>query len=226
MHWDIFGWSWQSWVGNLSYLLLAASYLVTNMVWLRILAAVALSFEAIYLFVESDKPLWVSLIWSAIFIVINLVQLVLIYRERAKTRLDEAEQRLKQRLFPGLSDMDFYYLLQAAERQEISPGTALTTQGERLNHLHFITKGRADVFVSGEVVATLGEGSLVGEVSFFRDDVATASVFARDSLHSLSLGRTQLRTLMRERAAIGVAVHESIGKDMGEKLTSFAKSTF
>jgi CRP-like cAMP-binding protein len=196
------------------------------MVWLRILAAVALSFEAIYLFVESDKPLWVSLIWSAIFIIINIAQLVLIYRERAKTRLDQAEQLLKQRLFPALSDMDFFYLLQAAERKEVAPGTALTTQGERLNHLHVITQGRADVVVNGQIVATLGEGSLVGEVSFFRDDVATASVLARDNLQSLSLGRAQLRALMRERAAIGVAVHESIGKDMGEKLTAFAKSTF
>ena len=42
---------WQDWIGTASYALLAASYIVTNIYWLRLLAIVALTAETAYFYV-------------------------------------------------------------------------------------------------------------------------------------------------------------------------------
>ena len=211
---------WQSWIGHVSYLILAASYLVTNMVYLRVLAAFALSMEAVYLYSGGDKPLWVGVLWSILFVAINLLQLFLIYREKASARLSAEEKWLRSWLFPSLCDVDFHHLLQASERRAIPSGTPLTTQGERVEYLYVITKGVANVIVNGRLVATLREGSMVGEVSFFREDTATATVVAQGDLIALSMSRTALRKLMNERESLHRALHELIGRDLGSKLTA------
>jgi hypothetical protein len=55
---------WQDWVGHFSYLMLAVSYLVTNMYWLRALAIVALGLEGVYFYFSGDAPLWVGIGWA------------------------------------------------------------------------------------------------------------------------------------------------------------------
>ncbi len=49
-------------IGTASYILLAASYLVTNIYWLRLLAIVALTTEAIYFYLVGDQQLWVGIL--------------------------------------------------------------------------------------------------------------------------------------------------------------------
>ena len=218
------GWTWQDAVGSVSYILLAASYLVTNMVWLRVLAALALVLETVYLYAGSDRPLMIGVVWSLIFVGINLVQLALIFQEKIKARLNAEERMLREWLFPSLGNVDFRKLLAVSQRSDIVKGTYLTKQGEKLGQLHVITQGVAQVFANEMVVATLREGSMSGEVSFFRDDVATASVVAQTNLRVLSIGRQQLRKLMKESESLHRALHESIGRDLGFKLTSFDDS--
>jgi len=215
---------WQSWTGHISYLILAASYLVTNMVYLRVLAAIALSMEMVYLYSGGDKPLWVGVLWSLLFVAINVVQLILIYREKVRSRLSGEDKKLRAWLFPNLGDVDFHHLLRVSRRGVMPAGAALTTQGEHLDYLYVITEGVAEVVVNGRPVATLREGSLVGEVSFFREDVATATVVAKGELRALAVGRTELRKLMKERESLHRALHESMGFDLGSKLMAFEQS--
>jgi hypothetical protein len=59
------------------------------------------------------------------------------------------------------------------------------------------------------------------KVNFFRDDLAIASVVASDNMRVLTLGRQQLRKLMRERDSLHRALHETIGRDLAFKLRSF-----
>lgn len=216
-----FTWGVHDWIGTASYMILAGSYLVTNMIWLRVLAAIALSAEALYLYFGGDKPLWIGVVWSGVFVVINVIQLGLIYRERLMSRLTQEENSLRTWLFPSLNDVDFHHLLKAGVRCEIGSGTFLASQGEKLDHLYVITQGIALVVAHGQVVATLREGNMVGEVSFFRDDVATASVVAQGSVRVLQVSRTELRKLMQERESLNRALHESISRDLGFKLTAF-----
>src|ERR1700754_3157806 len=54
-------------IGTASYVLLAVSYMVTNIYWLRLLAIIALTAEAIYFYMAGDSALWVGILWAGIF---------------------------------------------------------------------------------------------------------------------------------------------------------------
>ncbi len=59
---------WQDWAANACYVILAASYLVTNIYWLRILAVVALAFEGVYFYFGAEILLWIWIVWNVFFI--------------------------------------------------------------------------------------------------------------------------------------------------------------
>lgn len=222
----IFGWTWQLWLGAFAGVLLACSYLVASHVHMRGLAFVAFLLGAGALVSADGHNLWIGAMGLLVLAAINLGQLVHHKRKAAGVALSVQERALREWLFPTLGDVDFQQLLQASTRSYPTAGTFLATQGEKLDQLYIIIQGSAHVVANGMVVASLRDGNLVGEVSFFRDDVATASVVAQSDLSVLSIGRTQLRKLMRESEDLQRVLYESIGRDLGFKLTSFDSSRF
>ena len=186
---------WTEWGEHLSYAFFLACFLVTNMVGLRVLGALAYLTNALVLMASGDGSHLRGELWSLLFVAINVAQVVRIHVERRRTRLSAEERELRTYLFPHLGEIDFHYLLKASVRQSFAPGSALTQQGIKLDQLHVIVKGSAEVLVNNEPVARIGVGSLVGEVSFFRD---------------------KLRSLMDRRDSLRLAIHESIGKGLSE----------
>lgn len=223
---NISTWAWYDWVSNAGYLILLGSYFATDMVRLRRLAIVGLCLQAVATYAGGLQSAWTAVFWLVALAVINGVRMLIKPGAGAQAELSIEEEALRLWLFPTMTREDFVQLLRAGSRSIIGSGTFLATQGEKLDLLHFITQGAAHVIANGMVVATLREGSLVGEVSFFRDDVATASVVAQGDIKVLSFGRDQLRQLMKDHETLQRALHESIGRDLGFKLTAFDESRF
>ncbi len=219
-------WVWSDWLSNLGFVLLLASYLTSDIVRLRQLALVGLGVLAVATYGGGLHPLWLTGVWLVVLLTVNVARILLKSSANALADLTIEEEALRSWLFPTMTRPDFVKLLRAGTRSTIGSGTFLATQGEKIDELHFITQGAAHVIANGMVVATLREGSLVGEVSFFRDDMATASVVAQGDIKVLSFGRNQLRKLMHEHEALQRAMHESIGRDLGFKLTTFDESRF
>jgi len=223
---NISAWAWFDWLSNLSYLILLGSYFATDMVRLRRLAVLGLVLQAVAAYASGLQSAWIAVFWLVVLAAINGVRMLVNSKGNAQAELSIEEEALRLWLFPSMTREDFVHLLRAGTRSTIGSGTFLATQGEKIDFLHFITQGAAHVIANGMVVATLREGSLVGEVSFFRDDVATASVVAQGDIKVLSFGRDQLRKLMKDHETLQRAMHESIGRDLGFKLTAFDESRF
>jgi hypothetical protein len=219
-------WAWFDWLSNASYLILLVSYFCTDMVRLRGLAVLGLVLQAIAMYAGSLHAPWLAALWLLLLAVVNGVRVLFQSSASRGTALSNEEEALRLWLFPTMTTTDFAKLLGAGKRSDVGSGTFLANQGDKIDQLHFITQGAAHVIANGMVVATLREGSLVGEVSFFRDDVATASVVAQGDIKVLSFGREQLRKLMRDHETLQRALHESIGRDLGFKLTAFDESRF
>lgn len=211
--------AWQHWVGNISYIILAASYLVVNMVWLRTLAIVSVCAEIVYFYVGGDSPLWVGIAWSFVFILINVVQLAVIYREYVLTRLSPEEQDLREKLFPLMANRDFHYLLKTGRRQRLDPETVLIRQGEKPDAVFVLLEGPARIEVNGQLVATALPGTLLGEASFVRDQTANASVVAAGPLEVLRFERDRLRQLLRKEEGLRFAFNELMSRNLADKLT-------
>jgi hypothetical protein len=119
---------WHDWIGNFCYFLLAVSYIVTNIVWLRSIAVVALALEGIYFYAGSEKPLWVGIFWAAVFVVINLVQLARIYREHLAVRLSAEDKLLHQGVFANLSAVELQRIIHIGRWCSAPKGAILTVE--------------------------------------------------------------------------------------------------
>ena len=210
---------WEDWVGNISYLILAASYLVVRMVWLRVLAILAIGAEAVYFYVGGDSPLWVGIVWSFVFIAINAVQLLFIYREYRATRLSPEDNALRESLFPLMSNRNFHYLLKTGERQTLQPGAVLIRQGEVPDSVYVSLEGPIHIEVNGERVAIAEAGSLLGEASFVRDRPANATVLAGGAIRVLAFRRDRLKALLLEQESLRFAFNELVSRNLADKLT-------
>ena len=130
--------------GHLSYLILALSYWLTNIYWLRVVAVMGSALEIIY-FSYTGGDLAVGIGWTVVFILINLFHLVILTKERLSLRLPEADAPLLRESLSGLSDFQIAKLLRAADWKDYVPGDVLTRQDAPVDALYFLCRGRANV---------------------------------------------------------------------------------
>lgn len=91
----------------------------------------------------------------------------------------------------GLDDGEWRKLLDYAERRQFSAGTHILRKGESDRTLYILQSGRVDVVVdtarTKRVIATIGAGSVFGELAFFDGAPRLASVDAVEDCELLAL---------------------------------------
>jgi hypothetical protein len=209
---------WQDWVGTLSYVLLAASYLVTNIYWLRVLAIVALTAEAVYFYLVGENDLWVGILWSGVFNAINIVQLIRLARARMKVALSDEEKLLHASAFGKLDQVNFGRLLALGRWNDFATGTVLTVQEHPVEQLHLLVAGNALVAIDDQLVASVGPGAFIGEMAFLADGKASATVTIGDHSRSFSLSIAELHALTSKNAQIRNVLSEQFARDLARKL--------
>src|SRR5262249_58604033 len=93
--------SLNNWPGHLSYVLIAISYWLTDMLWLRLAAVVGLSLEMLY-FQLSGGDLRAGMAWDVIFICINLYQIYRLVKNRPSLPKPEPSSQFVSMALHGL----------------------------------------------------------------------------------------------------------------------------
>jgi len=203
--------------GHVSYFLIAISYWLTDIFWLRVVAVVGLSLEILY-FWHSGGDLRTGMGWDLIFIAINLYQLYRLVKDRLSLRLPEADRDLLRSVFTGLDDAQIARLLIAGEFCDFAGGTTLTEENEALERIFFICAGRARVMIAGREVSHLEKGSFVGEVAFLTDKPATATVIAEGDMRALAFDRTELRRFFDKETEVAGLIYQLLGRELANKI--------
>ena len=214
---------WEDWAGNFCYLILAFSYLVTNLYWLRLLAILALALEGMYFYCASTPPLWVGIAWAIVFVGINLSQIAFMSRERLRIRISEQERRLRDAIFPDMALSKFRRLIKIGSWREIGKGCYLTIEGEPVLELLFIAQGRIRVRSNGRVLPDLVAGAIVGEKSFLCGGNASATVLAETSLTVFAVSKIALHALIRHDHGVEAAIFKAIGQGLSSKLHALCR---
>jgi CRP-like cAMP-binding protein len=80
----------------------------------------------------------------------------------------------------------------------VPAGTALTVQHEPGRQAFIVADGEAEVIVDDEVVAEVGPGALVGEMSLLDNQPRSATVVAKTYLHVLVMEPRQFGALFAD----------------------------
>jgi CRP-like cAMP-binding protein len=212
---QVFG--WDTLPGHLAYAIIAVSYLLTNIFWLRVAAVLGISLEVVY-FVLSGSPVWTSVFWDSLFILINLVQVGRLLRDRLSLKLTEGQWAFIAPIVGDLDKAQIAQLLRTAEWRTLERGEALTLEATPVKDLTFICEGRTEVTVKGQVVAHVAAGAFIGDVSFTTGVPATATVVTEERTRVLAFDQTRLRALCARDEQIASALYRRIGGGLADKM--------
>ena len=202
---------------HLSFLVIAISYFLTNMFWLRTAAVIGLALEIIY-FMLTRQSLTAGLPWDIVFILINFYELALLLRERALAKLPAVDAPLLRRAFEGLDDAQIAKLLRAADWRDVTAGEVITRQDAPVEALYFILSGRAKVEVEGQNVAQLEHGTFIGEIAYLTGNAASARVVMEEAGRLLAFSRVRVAKVTAGDKQISGILYQVLGRDLAQKM--------
>lgn len=204
---------------NVANLLILASFLVRDILWLRLLSIIA-GFCFIGYAAMDPVPKVEPIVWNCIFITLNVVQIVRLLLERRPVLCTPDEERLYRMAFKALDLRSFRTLIRAGQWRTAEAGEQLVAQGETLNRVMVLDQGTLRVESNGSTIAQLREGRLVGEMSFLVGGKSSAAVIAESNCRYVEWSSPVLRTLLEKESELRAGVQCIIGRDLVAKLRS------
>jgi CRP/FNR family cyclic AMP-dependent transcriptional regulator len=106
-------------------------------------------------------------------------------------------------LFAELDDDALEEIAPKFQEVFVGPTASLAKAGEFGYHFFVVEEGTADVFVDGDLVATLGPGDFFGEIALEEGERRTADVVATSQMQLLSMLIWDFRELHDAHPSIG-----------------------
>jgi CRP/FNR family transcriptional regulator, cyclic AMP receptor protein len=117
-----------------------------------------------------------------------------------------------------LNDLDLDWIVATGARESIRRGQVLVRQGEPIESLYLILSGQFAVTTGDRVVNRIGQGELVGEISFLDSRPPTATVTAIEDSTVLSLPSSRLRSKLRTDTGFASRFYLALGVMLSHRL--------
>ncbi|MDX1659483.1 MAG: cyclic nucleotide-binding domain-containing protein [Nitriliruptorales bacterium] len=108
-----------------------------------------------------------------------------------------------------LDDDDLAALAGTGDRASVPAGTTIMTEGRRGYESAVIVAGEVEVIHDGEILATLGPGEVIGELSLLDHRPRTADVRSRTDVDLLVFSVRGLQRAMSASASVRRQVQEA-----------------
>ena len=196
----------------------ALASVFNDMLYLRLFLAIGMSMELFYDFNISDKPLWTNVIWTVVIVGINVVQIVMIIKERGSLKFNPDEVKIYHTVFSSMHKVEFKKLIRTGKWETVPTGTTLITEGTKIENLTLIFEGMAEVRVKGKIVAILRDGQFMGEMSFLSGKPTTATVTSLTELKYISWPVCTLNDLIKKVPEVGSGLNNIFNSDLIQKI--------
>jgi hypothetical protein len=197
--------------------LYVVSYMLTSMLWLRVLAIVAAASTFPYFYFQAE-PLWSALFWQSCFLAVNLVNLLILLYSMRRTNFDTEEALAHGLKFSSLRPHEVRPIFERADRRSLIAGEELLAEGQENHRLYLILEGQCRVLKHDTEVATLVAGDFAGELSFLSDEPASARVVADGEVRLMCWDKAALQPLFRREGLYETYFHSLCGLDVAGKL--------
>ena len=199
--------------------LMLASYLVREMLWLRLIAVFANTIYLLYYWIEAPK-LSHTMYWPVVFIAVNLVWIGILVYERKPKKFKDAEEMIYQKVFHELFPQQFARLMRRAEWKTAKEGEVLIEKGVAPTGLMLIYSGEASVELDQKWVVQLRSGQFIGEMNYLTGKPPSANVIACKDLKYVFWSRQKIDQLFHRYPLIRTKVRQTLGFDLVNKLRS------
>ena len=206
--------------GHLAFGLIAFSFLVKDILYLRLVSVVASLFSVLYNFYIPAEPMWIAIGWNIIFILLNLYHVSVIIYEKRPVDMTDKEKELYETMFKGLTPVEFLKITKVAEWKKFNTPLPIITQGKPVKDLILIYNGTVDVLVNDNKVAELKDGQFVGEMSFLTEKPATATCRVEHNAECLVWPQKDFKDLLKRNPSLYFTIQSLLSEQVSNNLVS------
>ena len=190
------------------------AYLSKNILWLRILLVIA---ALVYIVSGISLNITSMIGWNSVYLAINLYHITLLLLDKTTINLPVETRDLYHQVFSSLSTREFKKLILTNPFGAIKD-KVIICETEKTNQLFLILKGQVNIVKSEKIIASLGVGDLIGDMSFISKETAAASAIALGTVEYAYWTHDNLEKLKIKNIDTYNKFLSIIGRDLVRKL--------
>ncbi len=210
--------------GELLYNLAAGlgfvAYLMTNVLWLRIILIIG---AGVYIYTGFILNIDSMIGWHIAYGLINIIQVILILLLRSNTVLPDPIRGIYTDQFHSLRPKEFKRLIQINSAGKRASGIFLN-DGEQNNKIYLITDGEVIIEKDGVQVATCGPGDFVGEMSVLTGHPVSTDVIIKESVKYVWWDLEDLEKIEKQNLSLYNRFMMVVGRNLVKKLRLSAQA--
>ena len=152
------------------------------------------------------------------FVLVNFIQIFIIYRERKQLGIPEEVQDIYESIFHTNTNRQFLYFWDQGKIGFVENKTIIKV-GDIQKNLMLVLNGTAKVMRDQDVIAKLNRGQFIAEISYITGKPASADVEVSEGFTYMTWDRGALDNLRKIKPAIMEKMDRILTLDMAEKLT-------
>ena len=200
--------------GHLAFGLIAFSFLVKDILWLRIVSIVASLFSVFYNWVIPVEPMWIPIGWNFVFVLLNLYHIAIIVYEKRPVDMSPKHKELYETMFKDLTPVEFLKITKLADWEHFKSGEVIIQERHAVETLNLIYNGTVNVKVGGKKVAELKDGQFVGEMSFLTEKPATATCIVKHDAELLVWRQREFKELLKRNPSLYYSIQSLLSTQL------------
>ena len=200
---------------NSGYFLVFLALAIREILWLRITITFGQSTLFTYSMLNGNYNI---AFWNSLFVMVNIIQIIIIYRERQQLEIPEEVQDIYDTIFHANTNRQFLYFWDQGKAGFVENKTIIKA-GDIQKDLMLVLSGTAEVKRDATVIAQLKRGQFIAEISYITGKTASADVVVKERLSYMIWDRETLVNLRKTKPAIMDKLDRILTLDMADKLT-------
>tara|TARA_B100002019_G_scaffold25728_2_gene19566 strand:+ start:34983 stop:35633 length:651 start_codon:yes stop_codon:yes gene_type:complete len=205
--------------GHLAFGLIAFSFLVKDIMYLRVLSILASLFSVFYNFAIPDTPMWLAINWNLVFVTVNVYHIAVLIYEKRPVKMKPKDRELYETLFKDLSPVEYLKISKAAKWKKFKSGQKVIVESKPVKDLILIYNGTVDVVVDKKKVAELKDGQFVGEMSFLTGKDATATCIVKHDTECLVWKQPEFKSLLQRNPSLYYTIQSLLSSQISDAVT-------
>ena len=207
-------------IGHLAFGLIAFSFLVKDIFWLRIMSIAASLFSIFYNYFIPAEPMMIAIFWNGVFILVNLYHIAVIIYEKRPVKMSPKDLELYETMFKSMSPVEYLKITKIAKWKKFNSNDIIITQSKPVKDLHLIYNGAVDVVSGIEPIAELKDGQFVGEMSFLTEKPATATCVAKHKTECLVWNQRDFKELLKRNPSLYFSIQSLLSAQVSDALVN------
>ena len=200
--------------GHLAFGLIAFSFIVKDILYLRFVSILASLFSVFYNWVIPVEPMWIPIGWNFVFVALNLYHIAVIVYEKRPVHMSPKHKELYETMFKDLTPVEFLKITKLADWEHFKSGEVIIQERHAVETLNLIYNGTVNVKVGGKKVAELKDGQFVGEMSFLTEKPATATCVVKHDAELLVWRQREFKELLKRNPSLYYSIQSLLSTQL------------